>query len=57
MVGLEGAAAQASSILVAHLIMLLMTFIGESLTLTLLRDIWPEIEGLDEPFVKDGYEE
>jgi hypothetical protein len=57
MVGLEGAAAQASSILVAHLILLLMTFIGESLTLTLLRDIWPEIKGLDEPFVKDGYEE
>lgn len=49
MVGLEGAAAQASSILVAHLILLLMTFIGESLTLTLLQNIWPEIKGLNEP--------
>lgn len=57
MLGLEGAAAQASSTLVAHLILLLMTFIGESLTLTLLHDIWPEIKGLDEPLVKDGYEE
>jgi hypothetical protein len=36
--------------------MLLVTFIGESLTLTLLQDIWPEMKGLDQPFVKDGYE-
>jgi hypothetical protein len=56
MVGLEGAAAEANSILIAHLIHLLMTFIGQSLTLTLLQDIWPEIKGLDEPSGKDGHE-
>jgi hypothetical protein len=56
MVGLEGAAAEASPILVAHLIQLLITFIGESLTLMLLQDIWPEIKGPGEPSGKDGYE-
>jgi hypothetical protein len=56
MVGLESSAAEANSILVAHLIHLLMTFIGQSLTLTLLQDIWPEIKGLDEPSEKDGHE-
>jgi hypothetical protein len=53
--GLEGAAAEASSVLLAHLIQLLMTFIGESLTLTLLQDIWPGIEGGYEASEKDGY--
>ncbi len=41
--GLEGEAAQASVTLIAHLIELLTTFIGESLTLRLLRDIWPDL--------------
>ena len=56
LVGLEGAAAEASPMLVAHLIQLLITFIGEGLTLTLLQDIWPEIKGWDEPSGKDGNE-
>lgn len=40
--GLEDEAAQASATLVAQLIELLITFIGESLTLRLLQDIWPD---------------
>jgi hypothetical protein len=31
------------TILIAHLLSLLITFIGESLTLRLLQDAWPEI--------------
>lgn len=53
-VGLEGVAA-VGSVVVAHLIQLLMTFIGEGLTLALLLDIWPE-NGFDEPSEKDGHE-
>ena len=56
MEGLEGPAAAASPILVTHLIQLLITFIGESLTFTLLQDIWPEIKGSDEPSGKESYE-
>jgi hypothetical protein len=56
MVGLKDAAAEASPTLVAHLIRLLITFIGGNLTLMLLHDIWPEIEDLDEPPGKDSYE-
>jgi len=33
---------QGGTLLVAHLLELLMTFIGESLTLHLVRDAWPE---------------
>ena len=46
--GLQGEAAGASSVLVAHLIQLLVTFIGEDLTLRLLQDVWPEMKRLDE---------
>ncbi|MGI4828376.1 MAG: hypothetical protein ACRYFU_09345 [Janthinobacterium lividum] len=55
--GLQGDAAQASSMLVAHLIQLLVTFIGESLTLRLLRGTWPEIKNLDEFTGKGSYEQ
>jgi len=55
MTGLEGAAVEASSLLVGHLIQLLMTFIGESLTLTFLQGIWPELEDGEEPLEKEGY--
>jgi hypothetical protein len=34
---------QAGTALVAHLLDLLVTFIGESLTLRLLRDRWPDV--------------
>ena len=37
-----GAAEQAGIVLVAYLLELLVTFIGEPLTLRLVRDAWPE---------------
>lgn len=37
-----GAAGQAGTILVAHLLQLLVTFIGTPLTLRLIRDSWPD---------------
>ena len=45
--GLEGEAAAASSVLVAHLIQLLVIFIGEDLTFRLLHDVWPEMKDLN----------
>ncbi len=45
--GLSGEAAAACATLVAYLIELLTTFIGESLTLRLLHDIWPELPVLE----------
>lgn len=55
--GFEGEAAEASSVLVAHLIQLLVTFIGEGLTLRLLQEIWPDIEGLYVPGEGESYEQ
>ncbi len=46
--GLNGEAAQSGTVLVAQLIGLMITFIGESLTLRLLHDVWldlPDPEG------------
>ena len=37
-----GAAGRAGIVLVAHLLQLLVTFIGEPLTLRLVRDVWPD---------------
>jgi hypothetical protein len=45
MEGLEGVAAQATPVLVAYLLSLLITFIGETLTMRLLHDIWPDLPG------------
>jgi len=44
-----GAATQAGTVLVAHLLELLVTFIGAPLTLSLVRDKWPDvsIDGAD----------
>ena len=44
-----GAATQAGTILVAHLLELLVTFIGTPLTLSLVQDIWPDasMDGTD----------
>ena len=41
--GLNGEAAQSGAVLIAHLIGLMITFIGESLTLRLLHDIWVDL--------------
>jgi hypothetical protein len=45
--GLESAAAQAHPILVGYLLSTLITFIGVTLTMWLLHDIWPDQPGLD----------
>ncbi len=45
--GLNGEEAEAGAVLIAHLVGLLETFIGESLTLRLLNDIWPDLSGVD----------
>jgi hypothetical protein len=44
-----GAATQAGIVLVAHLLQLLVTFIGTPLTLRLVRDAWPDtfMDGAD----------
>ena len=49
MEGLTGEAVEANVLLVTHLIALLTKFIGETLTLRLLRDAWPEMVRLKEP--------
>ena len=41
--GLNGEAAQSGGVLIAHLIGLMITFIGESLTLRLLHDVWLDL--------------
>ncbi len=40
--GLDGDAEGASTVLVGHLIGLVLTFLGEALTLRLLHDVWTE---------------
>jgi hypothetical protein len=42
MEGLQGEATMAHPLLVAHLLGLLITFIGEDLTMRLVHDIWPD---------------
>lgn len=43
--GMNGEAAESGVVLIAQLIGLMITFIGESLTLRLLRDIWVDLPG------------
>lgn len=40
--GWNGQAEGASTVLVAHLLGLVVTFLGEALTLRILRDVWPD---------------
>ena len=47
LLGLEGEAALASPILIGHLLGLLITFIGETLTMRLLHEVWPDLPGSD----------
>jgi hypothetical protein len=44
---LDGEETEAGAVLIAHLIGLLETFIGEPLTLRLLNDIWPDLSAVD----------
>lgn len=48
--GLNGDTAQSGAILIANLIGLMITFIGESLTVRLLHDVWPEVLGSEIKF-------
>lgn len=48
--GLNGEASQSGVVLVAQLIGLMITFIGESLTLRLLHDIWVDLPGSENKF-------
>lgn len=50
--GLEGEAAKAHPVLVAYLLGLLNTFIGETLTLRLLTDIWPDLPVSEQSFIE-----
>ena len=44
--GPDGEAVQSSAVLIAHLLGLMITFIGESLTLQLLHDVWLNLPAL-----------
>jgi len=48
--GLNGEAAQSGAVLIAHLIGLMITFIGESLTLQFLHDVWLDLPGSEVKF-------
>lgn len=47
--GNQSQVAEAGVMLIAELLGLLVTFIGESLMLTLVRDAWPELPIVDDP--------
>ena len=51
--GLNGEAAQSGAVLIAQLIGLMITFIGESLTLRLLHDVWPDLPGSEINFERN----
>ena len=51
--GLNGEAMQSGAVLIAHLIGLMITFIGESLTLRLLRDVWLDLSYSQVKFERD----
>lgn len=50
---LNGEADESGSVLIAHLIGLMITFIGESLTLRLLNDVWQDLPDSGFKFEKD----
>ena len=51
--GLNGEAAQSGAVLIAQFIGLMITFIGESLTLRLLHDVWPDLPSPETNFGRD----
>ena len=54
--GLNDEAAQSGAVLIAHLIGLMVTFIGESLTLRLLHDVWLDLPGSEINFGRNESE-
>ena len=51
--GLNGEAGESGDVLIAHLIGLMITFIGESLTLRLLHDVWLDLPDSEIKFERD----
>ncbi len=51
--GLNGEAAQSGAVLISHLIGLMNTFIGESLTLRLLHDVWLDLPDSEVKFERN----
>ncbi len=51
--GLYGESMQSGAVLIAHLIGLMITFIGESLTLRMLRDVWLNLPDSELKLEKD----
>jgi hypothetical protein len=51
--GLNGEAVQSDAVLIAHLIGLMITFIGESLTLRLVHDVWLDLPDSEVKFERD----
>ena len=51
--GMDGEAASSGAVLIAHLIGLMTTFIGESLTLRLLHDVWIDLPGSEVKFERN----
>ena len=43
-----------STVLLAQLLGLLVTFIGEALTLRLVQEVWPEAQVIDQEFKREG---
>ncbi len=43
--GLKGDVTRANTVLIAYLLSLLITFIGDALLLRLLQDVWPDVPG------------
>ncbi len=54
--GLDGNVAQSGTVLIAQLIGLMITFIGESLTLRLLQDTWPSCSSYEGSSERSGFE-
>jgi hypothetical protein len=44
---IDSEAMTAGSVLAEHLLGLLLSFVGEAITLHLLHDVWPELSGLN----------
>ena len=51
--GLNGEAVPSGAVLIAHLIGLMITFIGESLTLRLLHDVWIDLPDSEVKFERN----
>jgi len=51
--GLNGEAAQSGAVLIAQLIGLMITFIGEALTLRLLHDVWLDLPDSEVKFERN----